>query len=124
MKLLKKTDQPDVIESPGGERLQEILGLVAGKISSHSLAQVVIQSGNASALHYHKHSEESYFILAGEANLIINNQSFKLVPGEAVLIEPHDIHQISNHKDQDLEFIAVCVPAWSPDDSFEVNKTE
>jgi mannose-6-phosphate isomerase-like protein (cupin superfamily) len=38
------------------------------------------------------------------------------------LIEPREIHQISNQKDEDLLFIAVCVPAWSPADSFDIEE--
>jgi len=122
MKLSKKEDLPERINNPGGETLQEILGLVAGNVSSHSLAKVSIPPGNASSKHFHNYSEESYLILSGEATLEINDDIYKLIPGEAVLIESSDVHQISNKGDQDLVFIAVCVPAWSPDDSFDIKE--
>lgn len=122
MRLSKKKDLPEKITNPGGETLQEILGLVAGNVSSHSLAKVSILPGNASLKHFHKYSEESYLILSGEATLEINNAMYKLIPGEAVLIEPSDVHQISNRGDIELIFIAVCVPAWSPDDSFDIKE--
>jgi len=122
MKLSKKENLPEKISNPGGEKLQEILGLVAGNVSSHSLAEVNIQPGNKSSKHFHKHSEESYLILSGEAIVEINNSMYQLLPGEAVLLEPLDVHQISNQSDQDLVFLAVCVPAWSPDDSFDIEE--
>jgi mannose-6-phosphate isomerase-like protein (cupin superfamily) len=120
MKISRTTDLPKKISSPKGETIQEILGLVAGNVKSHSLAEVKIPPGNASSKHFHKFSEESYLILSGEAALDINGNEFTLFPGEAVLIEPQEIHQISNQTSEELAFIAVCVPAWSPDDSFDV----
>lgn len=120
MIISRKTDLPKLISMPRGENIQELLGLVAGNVKSHSLAEITIPPGNASSQHFHKFSEESYLILSGEATLDIDGQVFKLNPGEAVLIEPHEIHQISNQTDEDLVFIAVCVPAWSPEDSFDV----
>lgn len=122
MKISKENDLPKMIHNPKGEDIQELLGLVAGKISSHSLAKITIPPGNASLPHYHKHSEESYLILSGKARLIVDNQTFTLNEGETVLIEPGEVHQISNPVSEALIFIAVCVPAWSPDDSFDVNE--
>ena len=124
MKISRKTGLPEKIVNPDGEIIQEILGLIAGKVSSHSLAKILIRPGDASTRHFHKFSEESYLILSGEATLNIDNDSFTLKPGEAVLIEPKEIHQISNHSTEDLVFLAVCVPAWSPGDSFDASGNE
>ena len=99
-------------------------GMVAGQVRSHSLAQITIAPGKASSPHFHEHSEESYFILSGEASLEIDHQKISLLPGEAILIEPYEVHKISNQSNQDLVFIAVCVPAWSPDDSFDADKSD
>jgi len=120
MKISNKENLPEMLNNPGGENLQEILGRVAGDVTSHSLAEVHIQPGKKSSKHYHKHSEESYFILSGVASVEINNTNHQFMPGEAVLLEPLDVHQISNQGEQDLVFLAVCVPAWSPDDSFDI----
>jgi mannose-6-phosphate isomerase-like protein (cupin superfamily) len=122
MKISRKTDLPKMISNPKGEDIQEILGLAADNVNSHSLAEITIPPGNASSLHFHKFSEESYLILSGEAAIKIDDQIFTLKPGEAVLIEPRETHQILNQKDENLLFIAVCVPAWSPADSFDVEE--
>lgn len=122
MKISRKTDLPNMISNPKGENIQEILGLAAGNAASHSLAEITIPPGNASSQHFHKFSEESYLILSGEAIINIDGQELTLLPGEAVLIEPQEIHQISNRADNDLVFIAVCVPAWSPGDSYDVER--
>lgn len=121
MILSKKEYFPPEMVNPQGENLQEILGLVAGGAKSHSLARVTLPAGHSSAPHYHKGSEESYWILSGTAIMNIDGKSIELMPGEAVLIEPMEVHQISNQNDDELVFLAVCVPAWHPEDSFDVD---
>ena len=119
MHITKKSNLPDLIENPHGEDVQEILGVQAGGIKSHSLARVTIAPGKRSLPHFHKESDESYLILSGKAEMVINAQHFELSPGEAVLIEPQEVHQIFNPGLEDLVFLAVCVPAWRPDDSYD-----
>jgi mannose-6-phosphate isomerase-like protein (cupin superfamily) len=57
-------------------------------------------------------------ILSGLASMQIDQAQFELDAGEAVLIEPLEVHQISNPGNEALTFLAVCVPAWHPGDSF------
>ena len=118
MIITKIRDYPARLGDAGGESVKELLGLQAGGATSHSLAIVTIQSGKSSAPHFHKISDESYLILSGIASMRIEQAQFELQAGEAVLIEPMEVHQISNHRDEALTFLAVCVPAWHPDDSF------
>jgi mannose-6-phosphate isomerase-like protein (cupin superfamily) len=118
MHITNKSNLTDLIDNPHGEAVQEILGLQAGGVQSHSLARMTIAPGKSSLPHFHKESEESYLILSGKAKLVIDAKSFELSPGDAVLIEPDEVHQIFNPAKQDLVFLAVCVPAWQPEDSF------
>ena len=81
---------------------------------------VIIPPGKSSAPHFHKESEETYYVLSGEGWMQISEEEFSLTPGQACLIEPGEIHQIKNLGEKDLEFLAICAPAWIPEDSFEV----
>jgi mannose-6-phosphate isomerase-like protein (cupin superfamily) len=90
-----------------------------GGVQSHSLAEVRIPPGGSSSAHYHKRSEESYLILSGQAKLVVDSQERTLKQGDAVLIEPPEVHQISNPFEENLVFLAVCIPAWQPGDSYE-----
>ena len=119
MITIRTEDHPEPIISDYGEIVQELLGLVAGGVASHSLARVTISPEKSCLPHFHKASDESYLILSGTATLQINDDVFTLQPWETVLIEPMDVHQIFNHGDEDLVFLAACVPAWRPGDSFE-----
>ena len=121
MIITKTSHYPSLLSNPEGEVIQELLGLQAGGATGHSLAKITIPAGKASEAHFHKKSEESYLILSGSATMVIDGEKFDLKSGEAVLIEPMEVHQIANSGNDDLAFLAVCVPAWQPDDSYAVS---
>jgi len=84
----------------------------------HSLVHVVVPPGKSSQAHYHKVSEETYYILKGVGLMRVDAKTFRLHPGQACLIKPLETHQIDNEGEDDLEFLTVSAPAWTPDDSF------
>ncbi len=119
MRITKKEEINEPFKSPSGEIIYEMIGHpkeIGGTIK-HSFVHVVIPSQKSSAAHYHKISEETYYILKGKARMIIDKSEFTLSPGQACLIMPLEVHQIFNDAKGDLEFIAVSAPAWTPDDS-------
>jgi len=124
MIVTKKSGYPELIKNQGGERIQEVLGVQAGGVYSHSIAEITIPSGGSALPHFHRETEETYLILAGVAAMQINGKRFELEAGEAVLIEPKEVHQITNNGEENLLFLAVCVPAWQPGDSFEARPSE
>ena len=111
----------DPLETPSGEIISELIGSRSGEgyDLGHSLARIVIPPGGSSSAHYHQVSEESYFILEGRAWMMLDGQEFLLESGEVCYITPGKVHQIKNQDERDLVFLAVCVPAWVPEDSFE-----
>jgi len=50
----------------------------------------------------------------------IDGEEFTLSAGETLLISAGEQHRITNMESEDLEFLAVCVPAWEPGDSYLV----
>ncbi len=120
MRVIRKEDIINPIKNPLGEEIYELIGSspATGETTQHSLVHVVIPPGKSSQAHYHEVSEETYYILKGEGFMIIDKEEFSLQPGQACLIEPREVHQIFNKVDDDLEFLTVSAPAWTPDDSF------
>ncbi len=105
-----------------GEIIYELIGKAVASTpdANHSLARIVIPKGKSSEAHYHKVSQETYFILEGEGQMSVDGEDIRLRSGQACHIEPEEIHQIKNQGESDLIFLAVCVPPWVPEDSFEV----
>jgi len=123
MRVTHKNEIQNEFITPEGEIIYELIGASAlrGETTHHSLAQIIIPPGKSCALHFHKKSEETYYILNGEGWMRIDQKEFSLHPGQACLIEPGENHQIFNRGQVDLEFLAVCAPAWVPEDSYEVS---
>jgi len=103
--------------SDHGEVVYELLGAAAGGTQQHSLAQVTIPPGKASLKHYHPVAEESYYILSGTGRLEMGGGTALLRAGDGVAIPAMQVHQVFNVGDDDLVLLAVCVPAWTPDNS-------
>ena len=109
----KKDSSP--IDSDHGEKIYELLGRgFEEKSEIHSVAHVLIPPGKSSLLHLHPVAEESYYILHGEAKVLVGNEEAIISSGQIVLIPPQEKHKITNIGEEELEFLAICVPAWEP----------
>ena len=119
MRLTRKEHIEIPFESNTGEKVYEMLGApeAIGGVTHQSFSHVVIPAGCTSRPHYHPVAEETYYILSGEGRMVVDGKQMRLVPGDALLILPPEVHQIFNDTDADLEFIAVCAPAWEPNNS-------
>jgi mannose-6-phosphate isomerase-like protein (cupin superfamily) len=119
VRITSREDIKEPIRNATGEVVYELIGTAAerGGAEKHSLAVVTIPPGKSSAEHYHLVSEETYYLLRGAARLVVDGQALVLLPGQACLIQPGERHQIHSVGDEDLEFLAICAPAWVADDS-------
>lgn len=120
MRVVRKEDISNPVKNPGGEAIYEMIGRlpeIGGSIH-HSVVHVVLPAGKSSQAHYHKVSEETYYLLKGVGLMRVDGKTFRLHPGQACLIKPLETHQISNEGEDDLEFLTVSAPAWTAEDSF------
>lgn len=120
MHITSREQIKNALHTPQGEIIFELVGRGenAGAVKQHSLAHIVIPPGKSSPKHYHRRSEETYYILKGIASMRVNGKAFSLSPGQTCLIEVGEVHQVKNNSEEELEFLAVCAPAWHPEDSF------
>ena len=122
MKKIHWNEISEPLITDSGEIITELIGKASmdGEMFNHSLARIVIPPGKSSSPHYHKNSQETYYILQGEGRMDIDGEIHILHPGTACHILQGEKHRIENKGVVNLEFLAVCVPAWVPEDSFEV----
>jgi mannose-6-phosphate isomerase-like protein (cupin superfamily) len=122
MRVITREQIEEPFLAPLGEIIYELVGSsrAAGGTARHSLAHAIVPPGKLSPRHFHKVSEETYYILAGRARMIIDGKEFFLSPGQTVLIMPNEVHQVFNDEQTDtLEFLVTCAPPWTADDFFE-----
>ena len=112
------SDVSEPLRTASGESIAELIGLASPVRSErHSVAVITLPPGRASMLHMHPEAEESYFVLSGAARVRVGDEAREMQSGSAVLIRPTQPHKIENVGTEDLVFVAVCVPAWEPDNT-------
>ena len=99
-----------------GSTIRSILDLSNAPVKEQSLAEATIPAGGATERHYHKLSEEFYFILSGGGIMEIDGETREVCEGDAVLIPAGAWHQITAR--EDLQFLCCCAPPYSHEDTY------
>ena len=100
-----------------GSTIRSILDRTNAAVEKQSLAEATVPAGGATERHYHKLSEEFYFILDGAGMVEIDGESQHVGPGDAILIPARSWHQIMA-ADASLRFLCCCAPPYSHDDTY------
>ena len=108
-------DQPP-FTTKDGSTIRSILDRTNAPVQNQSLAEATVPVGQPTQRHYHKLSEELYFILEGEGTMEIDGEQRAVSPGDAILIPPNAWHQITASKP--LRFLCCCAPPYSHEDTY------
>lgn len=99
-----------------GSTIRSILDATNAPVQNQSLAEASLPEGAATERHYHKLSEEIYFILEGEAVMEIDDGQQQVGPGDAILIPPGAWHQITARTA--VRFLCCCAPVYAHEDTY------
>jgi len=67
--------------------------------------------GKAFAPHYHQDMQEVFVMIAGRVEMTVAGRTLTLQPGDAVLVEPGEVHRMRNTGDQDVQYVVLGVSA-------------
>ncbi len=101
-----------------GSTIRELLNVVHPPTRNQSLAEATVFAGTASARHYHRETEEIYFILEGSGLMEIEGVIRPVGPGDAILIPPGARHEITAGADAPLRFLCACAPPYRHEDVY------
>ena len=99
-----------------GSQIRSILDCTNAPVKNQSLAEATLPAGVSTQRHYHKKSEEFYFLLEGKATMEIDGEERLVVPGDAILIPVGSWHQITAI--QALRILCCCAPPYSHQDTY------
>jgi mannose-6-phosphate isomerase-like protein (cupin superfamily) len=86
--------------------------------AAQSLAEATLEPDQATERHYHRSTEEIYFVLKGSGRMEVDGDTRTVRRGDAVLIPPGAWHTIENNGSSELRILCCCSPAYSHDDTF------
>ena len=99
-----------------GSTIRSLLDRTNAPVQHQSLAEATVPAGRATERHYHKLSEEFYFILDGAGTVQIDGETRAVGPGDAILIPPGAWHEIAAC--ETLRFICCCAPPYAHEDTY------
>ena len=99
-----------------GSTIRSILDRTNAPVQNQSLAEATVPVGQPTERHYHKLSEEFYFLLEGTAQMEIDGETCVVGPGDAILIPPGAWHTITAR--ETLRFLCCCAPPYSHEDTY------
>ena len=91
--------------------------LSAGELRQEgALVQVVVVAPRANIPpHRHQTSIEVYVITRGVCELVVNGERREMRPGDILLMEPGDVHELTNWSDEPFELLVFKTNAGEGD---------
>jgi mannose-6-phosphate isomerase-like protein (cupin superfamily) len=113
---IRKHSQQVPFTTKDGSTIRSLLDLSNAPVVNQSLAEATIPAGGETERHYHKLSEEFYYLLAGRGLMEIDGDEQEVGPGDTILIPAGAWHQIKAF--EDLQFLCCCAPPYAHEDTY------
>jgi mannose-6-phosphate isomerase-like protein (cupin superfamily) len=101
-----------------GVMLKELVGEKSplARTSRLSVARFTLAPGRSSGTSYNHHSEEVFLVLSGSGHVHLQADAQPVGPGSTVFIPATQPHSIAADPGNELVFLAISAPAFTPED--------
>ncbi|QTE23508.1 cupin domain-containing protein [Polaribacter cellanae] len=113
-KNYKIQKSPFVVPTTDGKLIEEHFGNATDKNSQISIAHMVAPSGWSEPFQTPEFDEYTY-IIKGKKQFIIDDEIVVLEAGQSIKINKNTRVQYSNPFEEECEYLAICLPAFSMD---------
>jgi mannose-6-phosphate isomerase-like protein (cupin superfamily) len=113
---IRKRSQQEPFTTKDGSSIRSLLDLSNAPVAMQSLAEASLPPGSSTQRHYHRRSEEFYYLLEGRGMMEIDGEQTEVASGDAILIPAGAWHQI--RAIDPLRFLCCCAPPYAHDDTF------
>ena len=114
--IVQQLEKQSPFTTKDGSTIRSILDGTNAPVEKQSLAEATMKPGQATDRHYHKNSEELYFLLEGTARMEVDGDTRHVGPGDAILIPAGAWHQIAARTN--LRFLCCCAPPYEHSDTY------
>jgi len=108
--------QQEPFTTKDGSTIRSLLDLSNAPVKNQSLAEATLPPGGETERHYHRVSEELYYLIDGKGTMEIDGEVREVGPGDAILIPAGTWHQIK--ASDALRFLCCCSPPYEHDDTY------
>lgn len=115
---VRSREHAEPFTTKDGSTIRVLLDAEAGGSANQSLAEALLEPGQATERHYHAETEEIYVLLEGDGEMEVDGDRSRVGPGDAILIPAGARHQIRADRSGPLRFLCCCAPPYSDDDTF------
>lgn len=116
--IINQLEEQSPFITADGSEIRSILDRTNAPVENQSLAEATLPPGGQTERHFHKISEEFYFITAGKGEMELDGEVAEVNPGDAILIPAGAWHQIKTIGDSELKLLCCCSPPYSHDDTY------
>jgi len=81
--------------------------LLQGRIQMINWARLPV--GASFQAHYHEDMEETFVMIDGEARMEVGSDAVELRRGDAIMVEPGEVHRMTNVGGTDVEYLVIGV---------------
>lgn len=113
---IRNRDQQVPFTTKDGSRIRSLLDLSNAPVRNQSLAEASLPAGAEIERHYHRLSEEFYYVTGGSGVMELDGVEREVRVGDAILIPPGAWHRI--RAAESLQFLCCCSPPYSHEDTY------
>ena len=114
---IKSLDDVRAFITKDGSEIRELLAWRNSQIRHQSLAEARLSAGASTQEHFHKVTEEIYYITHGTGRIRIEGEVQQIKPGDAIAILPGKRHKLWNTGNGELRLLCCCAPAYEDADT-------
>lgn len=114
--IIQNLDDQKPFTTKDSSTIRSILDSTNAPVKQQSLAEATLPAGAATERHYHRLTEEFYFLLEGDGVMEVDGETREVRAGDAILIPAgawHTIRAVSP-----LRFLCCCAPPYSHGDTY------
>jgi mannose-6-phosphate isomerase-like protein (cupin superfamily) len=113
---IRNREQQAPFTTKDGSTIRSLLDLSNAPVRNQSLAEASLPAGTEIERHYHRLSEEFYYVTDGSGVMEVDGEEREISVGDAVLIPAGAWHRL--RAVEPLRFLCCCSPPYSHDDTY------
>jgi len=121
--FIRRVEESKPFTAADGATVYELFNPSRSAIKNLSLASGFLETGKDARAHFHKKSEEIYYVLSGQGQIRLGEKKFSISRGDAIFVPVNTAHALANtSQTESLTVLAIESPPYQDNDLFFINE--